>query len=188
MPNVRPMRKIILVYGLISGAVLAAMAGAMAVACSNGRADYDKGEIVGYSAMVLAFLMVFFGIRSYRENAGGGAITFGKAFQVGILITLIACSIYVVSWEIVYFNFLPDFADTYAKHVVTKMQHDGASDAQIAAKAKEMEDFKRLYKNPAINVGMTFVEVFPVGLIMTLVSAAILRRKSAPPSVATAAA
>lgn len=171
------MKRIVLTFGLVSGAILAGVMAAMLPLCMNGTIDTGKSEIVGYTTMTLAFVMVFVGIRSYRENAGGGAITFGKAFQVGILITLIASAIYVVSWEIVYVNFIPDFSDKYAAHIVNKLRADGASAAVVAAKEKEMADFKRLYANPLINVGMTFMEVFPVGLVVTLVSAAILRRK-----------
>jgi hypothetical protein len=171
------MKKIVLPLGLLSGFVFIVFMIVLTV--QSKRGTFEHSEVVGYSTMILAFITVFIGIRRYREQNGGGAITFGKAFQVGILITLIACACYVISWEIVYYNFLPDFADSYAKHVVTQMQHDGASDADIAKKAQEMESFKRLYQNPAVNVGMTFLEVFPVGLIITLVSAAILRRKPA---------
>jgi hypothetical protein len=182
------MRKIVLTFGLISGAIITAMTSIMLPLCMSGAVDLDKSEIVGYSTMVLAFLLVFFGIRSYRENIGGGSVTFGKAFQVGILITLIACAVYVVAWEIVYYNFIPDFADRYAARSIENMRAKGATPAAIDTAQKEMARFKELYKNPFINIGMTFVEIFPVGLIMTLVSAAILRRKSTPGAPSRAAA
>ena len=182
------MKKIVLTYGLISGGILAAMF-AVTMLYMSGKSDFSNGMLIGYTAMVLAFLAVFFGIRSYREKNGGGTITFGKAFKVGILITLIASACYVISWEIVYFNFIPDFADKYATYSIDKLRADGASAARIAEEQKKMADFKRLYANPLINIGMTFIEVFPVGLIMTLVSAAILRRKpgqEAPAEAVTA--
>lgn len=182
------MKKIVLTFGLISGAIIVAMTAVMLPLCMNGTIDFDKSEIVGYTTMVLAFLLVFFGIRSYRENAGGGAITFGKAFQVGIFITLISCAVYVISWEIVYFNFVPDFADKYAALTIDKMRAKGATEASIDATKKKMVRFKELYANPLINVGITFMEVFPVGLIVTLVSAAILRRKPTPNATSVAAA
>jgi hypothetical protein len=175
------LKKIVLTFGLISGAIVAALMAITVPLCMNGHVGFDKSEIIGYSSMVLAFLMVFFGIRSYRDNVGGGRITFGKAFQVGILITLISCVVYVVTWEIVYFNFIPGFVDSYAAHTLQKMREHGDSAAAIAEKVKEMAQFKKLYANPFYNVGMTFMEIFPVGLIMTLVSAGILRRRVAPP-------
>jgi hypothetical protein len=181
------MKRIVLTYGLISGAILAGMTALMVPLCMNETMDFDHSEIVGYTTMFLSFLLVFFGIRSYRENINGGTITFGRAFKIGILITLITCSVYVVSWEIVYFNFLPDFGEKYTAHMLAKMQKDGESQAAIAKATVEMARFKKLYKNPLFNAGMTLMEVLPVGLIMTLVSAAILRRSTPPTPAATPA-
>jgi hypothetical protein len=39
---------------------------------------------------------------------------------------------------------------------------------------------QQLYQNPLVNMAYTFMEPLPVGLILTLISAAILRRKTAP--------
>lgn len=182
------MKKIVLRYGLASGALLMPLSAVMwAVMWAN--ADFDDGHLLGYSSMILALLLVFFGIRSYRDNVAGGAIGFGKAFQVGILITLITCATYVIAWEIAYFNFFPDFLDKYTAYTLEKMRADGASEAAIRKEAAQMADLAKLYANPFINVAMTFLEIFPVGLIVTLVSAAILRRKpgeEAPAAAATA--
>jgi hypothetical protein len=177
------MKKIVWTFGLIAGGILGVVIATMPLYL-NGTMNFDHAEIVGYTVMVLAFVLVFLGIRSYRENVGGGAITFGKAFQVGILVTLVACTVYVATWEIVYFNFLPDFADKYAALTLEKMRTRGATEAAIARTAEEMGKFKVWYKNPLLNAGMTYLEVFPVGLVVTLVSAAILRRKQPAPSVA----
>jgi hypothetical protein len=173
------MKKIVLTFGLSSGAIICTVMAIMVPLSLNGT-DLGKSEIVGYASMVLAFLLVFFGIRSYRENVGGGTITFGKAFQVGILITLVTCVMYVTTWEIVYYNFLPDFADRYAARSIEHLRAEGATDAAILAATEKMAQFKRLYANPLYNVGLTFLEIFPVGLIVTLISAAILRRRDTP--------
>lgn len=172
-------RRIVLTFGSIAGAIMAAMVAAMVPMSRSGPKDFDQAEIVGYTTMVLALLMVVLGIRSHREHLGAGTITFGKAFQVGILITLVASAAYVITWEIVYFNFLPDYLDQYAAHVVEKLRASGAADAAIAERTQEMADLKRLYANPLINVAMTLMEIFPVGLVVTLISAAVLRRKVA---------
>jgi len=174
------MKNTVLKFGLIAGGILAATMAITVPLCLKGGVDFANSYVIGYTSMVVALLAVFFGIRSYRERNGGGTITFGKAFKVGILITLLASAIYVITWEIVYFNFLPDFADKYAALSIDKLRAGGASDAEILAEQKKMGEFKELYKNPLINVGMTFMEVFPVGLIVTLVSAAILRKKPTP--------
>jgi len=183
------MRKTVFTYGLIAGGIITAFMAVGIPICMNATAkDFATSELIGYTSMVLSFVAVFLGIRSYRENAGGGTITFGRAFKVGILISLVASAIYVISWEIIYFNFVPDFADKFAAITIDKLRADGASATEIVAAEKKMAEFKRLYANPLFNVGMTFMEIFPVGLIMTLVSAAILRKKPTPPAGAAATA
>jgi len=169
------MRKIVLRFGLAAGTILVAMI--MTPLFLHRNVDFDHSEVLGYSSMVLSFLLVFFGVRSYRNTVASGAIGFGKAFQVGILITLITCAMYVIAWEIAYFNFFPHFLDQYSAHVLAKMRAAGESEAAIQASAAQMASLAKHYDNPLFNSAITFMEVFPVGLIMTLLSAAILRRK-----------
>lgn len=169
------MKKIVLTFGLISGLISAVLM--VATMPFIDQIGLDKGYIVGYTAIVLSFLLVFFGIRSYRENVGNGRISFGRAFSVGILITLITCIFYVVTWEILYFNFMPDFFDKYTNYVIQKSRASGASAADIAQQMEQMRNMKSLYNNNLLfNVAMTFLEPFPVGLLITLVSALILRK------------
>jgi hypothetical protein len=169
------MKKTVHVFGLISGAISALMM--IATVPFADRIGFDKGAVIGYTAIVLSFLMVFFGIRSYRDNAGNSQITFAKAFAVGICITLISCVCYVVTWEILYYHFLPGFMDKYTAYMVAKAKTSGASPAAIQAQIEQLKKYKELYQNPLINAAMTFIEPFPIGLIITLISAAILRRK-----------
>lgn len=169
------MKKTVLTFGIISGAISSLMM--LSTIPFVDKIGFDKGVVLGYTAIVLSFLLVFFGIYSYRENVGEGKITFGRAFKVGILITLISCLFYVVTWQIVYFNFMPDFADKFAAHQVEQLRASGAGEAAIEAKIQEMNQFKHLYDNPLFNAAITFTEPFPVGLLITLISAAILRRK-----------
>lgn len=172
------MKRIVWTFGLLAGGVLAAMmALTMPFMDSIGA---DKGEIIGYTTMVVAFLMVYFGIRSYRDNVRSGEISFGHGFRVGILIALIASACYVVTWEVIYYTAAPDFAGKYAATELEKARAAGATEAELAAKQAEMEKFAQMYRNPLFNVGITFLEVFPVGLVMTLVSAGILSRRPGP--------
>jgi preprotein translocase subunit SecF len=167
------MKKHILIFGLISGAISSLM-----MAVTVPFADkIGHSYIVGYTTIVLSFLLVYFGIRSYRDNVGQGQITFGKAFTIGIAITLISCIFYVVSWEIIYFNFMHDFMDKYSAQAIDKLKTAGASAAVIQAKVAEMKKLKEMYENPFYNAAMTFIEPFPVGLVITLISAAILRKR-----------
>ena len=173
------MKRTVLIFGLISGALMAAFM--FATMPFIDKIGLDKGYFVGYTSIVLAFMLVFFGIRSYRENVGGGAISFGRAFAVGILIAVISSICYVIAWEVLYRNFMPDFMDKYTAYVIEKARAAGESAPAIQAKQQEMQQFKQLYNNnPLVNFAMTFIEPFPVGLIITLISAAILRKKRRP--------
>ena len=169
------MKKIVLIFGLIAGAILSVMM-VITIPLANG-VDSDRGLIIGYATMVAAFMMVFFGVRSYRDNVAGGSITFGRAFGVGLLIMLIASTCYVGTWEVLYFKIWPDFGDRYAARTIEKARANGATPAQLAETQKKMDDFKRMYRNPAINIALTFLEPLPVGLVFTLVSAGLLRRR-----------
>ena len=144
------------------------------------------GWIIGYASIVLSFLLVYFGIRSYRDRQNGGEITFGKAFGVGILITLISCAAYVLVWEVSYFTFFHGIMDNYGANVIHRMQAAGASPAAIQAKMAELAKDRQAYENPLYNSAITFLEPFPVGLIITLISAALLRRKSETTALQTA--
>lgn len=170
------MKKIVLTFGLISGAVMMAMM--FATTRFIDQIGFDKGVIVGYTTIILGFMLVFFGIRSYRENIGHGYISFGRAFAVGILITLVACLVYIVTWQIIYFNFMPDFLDKYAAYMIDKARASGASQQMIETQLQEMKSFKEAYNNPFFNAAVTFTEPFPVGLIVTLISSAVLRKKT----------
>jgi len=169
------MKKTILTFGLISGAVSSVLM--LCTALFLDRIGFDKGMIVGYTGIVLSFMLVFFGIRSYRENVGGGQITLGRALSVGLLITLISCLCYVVTWEIVYFKLMPGFAEKYTNYMVEQIRASGASQQVIDAKLQEMNSMKALYDNPLFNAAITFLEPFPIGLTISLISAAILRRR-----------
>ncbi len=169
------MKKTILVFGLISGAIASVLMSATVPFAD--RIGFDRGEIIGYSVIVLSFLLVFFGIRSYRDNVGNGQITFGRAFAIGISITLISCVCYVITWEVLYYNFLTGFMDKYGAYLVAKAQASGASAQAVQAQLQEVERFRKLYANPLTNALLTFTEPFPVGLLITLISAAVLRRK-----------
>jgi hypothetical protein len=168
------MKKTVLTFGLISGGILAAlMLGTLPFVDKIG---FDKGEIVGYAGIVLSALLIFFGVRSYRENVGNGRISFGRGLAVGALITLISSVCYVATWELVYYKFMPDFGDKYASYMVAKAKAKGASPEKIEAAVQEARKFKVMYDRPLNNVALTFTEVLPLGLVVALASAGILRK------------
>ena len=171
------MKRTVLVFGLISGLVSSLMM--LVTVPFSESIGFDKAAVLGYTTIVLSFLLIFFGIRSYREQVGGGAVSFGRGLAIGLLITLISSACYVAAWEAVSYKFFPDFADRFAAHMVAEARASGASAEAIAAAERDADMFKASYNNPLMNVAMTFVEPFPIGVLVTLVSAAALRRKRA---------
>jgi len=169
------MKRTVFTFGLISGGLAISLM--LISLLLKDRIGFENGFFVGYTVLILTGLLIFPGIRSYRENVGGGAISFGRAFAVGILITLIASICYVVVWEIVYFNFMPDFCDRYAAFMIEKAKASGAGPQVIEAKMQEMQKMKAILNNPLTNAAFSFLEPFPIGLLITLISSAILRKK-----------
>ena len=169
------MRKNIIIYGLIAGIVVSFL---MLLSVSN-ISDFNIGLFIGYASMLIAFSFVFVGIRNYRDKYNAGVISFGKAFKIGIMIVLLASTIYVIAWLIDYFFFIPDYLEKYAAHMLDKLKASGASQIEIDKQTKEMANLAKMYKNPFFNAMMTYVEILPVGLIVTLISSIILKRKTA---------
>jgi hypothetical protein len=169
------MKKTVLTFGLISGAVLSAMM--LITLPFHDAIGFDRGMYVGYTTMVLAFMLVYFGVRSYRDNVAGGTVRFGRAFAVGALIALVASLCYVATWEVYYWTVKPDFIPKYQAYELQKERENGATPEALAQKKVELDKFAELYKNPAINAAMTLLEPLPVALIIALVSAGVLSRK-----------
>ena len=170
------MKKIVITFGLISGGIAALMT--FVTIPMVGRVSYEYLTVLGYTIFVACFLMVFFGIRSYRDNVGGGTITFSKAFTVGILITLLSCVIYIISWDFIHQQFLPTFWDDYSNHMIEKMRAEGATQEELSQQIQQNEQIKQWYKNPFIRYAMSLMEAFPVGLLITLISSLALKRKT----------
>ncbi|HEX6369266.1 MAG TPA: DUF4199 domain-containing protein [Longimicrobium sp.] len=181
------MKKTVLTFGLIAGAILSAMMLlTMPFVVSNG---FENGMLIGYTTMVLAFLLVFFGVRSYRDNVAGGTVGFGRAAAVGSLIVVVAAVCYVATWELIYFKLAPGYAAKIEAHMIEQARSSGESPAEIEEQVADVRRNMELYRNPAINAAITFVEPLPVGLVFVLVSAGILSRsrRSASGELAAAA-
>ncbi|HQW00499.1 MAG TPA: DUF4199 domain-containing protein [Bacteroidia bacterium] len=173
------MKKNIVIYGLIAGAIVSILMLSTVNYLSHceGNVNYDTSMLIGYASMLIAFSLVFVGIRNYRDKFNEGIISFGKAFKIGTMIVLIASTIYVIAWLIDYFFFIPDFMDKYATHMLDELKASGASQLEIDKQAEEIARFGKMYKNPLFNAMMTYMEILPVGLIVTLISSLILKRK-----------
>lgn len=166
------MKKNVLVYGTIIGVILCINMVLMVNIVYN-KPEVKANDFVGYAAMVVMFSLIYFGIRNYRNKQLEGFISFGKAFKTGALIALVASTIYVVIWLFYYYLFVPDFIDAYTQRVLNTCSPD-----DLEAKTKEMANFKEMYKNPLFVVLITYSEVLPVGLVIALISALILKKKT----------
>jgi hypothetical protein len=175
------MGKIVLIFGLISGAIAGFLMWILMSFVGSGSVDFDSGMIWGYSTMVIALSMVFFGIKSYRDN-NGGRITFVKGLQVGILISLISALCYAVSWELYYPSVGDEFMQKYTTYTLDSMKNDGASDAEIGTARVEAEQFMEMYKKFPVRFAFSLIEILPVGIIVTFISAALLRRREILPA------
>ena len=175
------MKKAVLTFGLISGLIMSVLMGGSLLLADKIGSGHNS-MVLGYTMMVASFLLIYFGVRSYRDNTLGGQISFGRAFACGILITLISSVCYVVMWEVLYFNFMPHFMDGYFAAQIHKLQSAGLDAATTAARVAAIQHSQQLYQNPFVNMAYTLMEPLPVGLLITLLSAALLRRKAATSS------
>ena len=175
------MTKIVLIFGLISGAIAGVLMWLLVTFVGKEAINFDNAVFVGYATMLIALSMVFFGIKSYRDNHGG-RITFLKGLQVGILISVISAVCYAACWEIYYPSVGDEFMQKYTAYHLDKMKREGASDAEVEQARVEGQRFKEMYKNFFVRFAFSLMEIVPAGIIVTLVSAALLRKREVLPA------
>ncbi len=171
------MKNIIIKNGLISSAIVVLF---MIVSTYLWKTDpeFKPTMVYGFSGMIIAFIFIFIGIKNYRDTVNNGLITFGKAFKIGFFIALFASTFYVLAWLILYYNFIPDFMDLYSKCIVDDAKAAGETATQIQAKLAEIDQMKEWYKNPIMIILLTFMEILPLGIVIALISALILKRNT----------
>ncbi len=179
------MTRIVLIFGLISGGIAAGLMWLLITVQNVGFINLDNGVTLGYATMIIALSVVFFGVKSYRDK-NGGHISFWKGLQVGILMSLIAAVCYAGSWELYYRGSGQAFLDKYAAYNLDKMKQSGASDSEIDKAKLEMAQFMEMYQNFLVRFGMTMMEILPVGVIVTVLSAALLRKREVLPAASPA--
>ena len=160
-------------YGLLSGLTLAILL-AVTVPFEH-HAGARWSMVVGYTTMVLSLLIVFVGVKHYRDTECGGSITFARALATGLLMMLICCTCYVAMWEVLLATVEKGFAHEYSASLVKQAQHAGLQGAALQAKLAEARSFEATYANPFYSAAITLLEPLPVGLVMALVTAGILR-------------
>ena len=171
------MNKIVLTYGIIGGIIVSAM---MFMTLGSGEHDFDNGMWIGYATMVIALSTIFFAVKAYRDKHLGGSIKFGKAFLIGLYITLLASTMYVASWMVISSMSEHDFMQEYYEHEKAKLEASDMPAEQVEAQLQEMRKFQEMYKNPIVKIGFTYFEILPVGLLISLLCAAILQRRTPP--------
>lgn len=180
--NFLSMKKTVWTFGLISGTIvsIALLAGIVLMTGPDGKVDMEGGTILGYTSMIVALSLIFFGIRSYRDNHLGGSISFGKALKIGLLITSVASIMYVTTWMVYYHTTdTEQFGKQYTEHLTESMRADGATAEEIKDAMEKNQGFMKLYdSNPAFMFVVTLMEIFPVGLVISLISSYFLRAKA----------
>lgn len=176
------MRKTIYIFGGIAGAIVASVMCISMMMFKSNSANFDWGMVIGYASMLLAFIMIFIAIKTYRDRHADGRISFGKAFGIGLGVTCIASLIYSLTWFVIYKTVYPEFPQHYTEYSLQKMQQAGKTSAEIETAKLEISEAFEYYRTWYGIISITFIEIFPVGLLVTLICALILKRKT--PAVA----
>ncbi len=169
------MKRAVLTFGLISAALSIAVVAATVHFIAAGT--HREADLIGYTAIVLSALLVFFGIRSYREGAGDGRLAFGRGVAVGVMITAVSSVCYVAAFQLAYFELVPGLGDKYAACMVDRARASGADERKLDEAARQAQQMKQMLDRPLTNAAVSFAETFPLGVVASLISAAILRRK-----------
>lgn len=171
------MKRNVLVYGGIGGLITIIWV-FIAMAGFGHELDMTLGMILGYASMLIANIFLVIGVKNYRDKYNGGVITFGKALKVGLLITLLASTIYVVNWLIYDYATDSRFIGEYVESAHKQLVESGASVEVIAKQDSEMQEFMVMYQNPLFKAAMTYMEILPMGILFALITAIAMRRKT----------
>jgi len=170
------MGKNVLVYGSIAGFISVAwFLGSLIIGADC--MEMENGMLYGYLIMLLAFSMIVVAVKNYRDKHLDGFISFGKAFKMGFLISLVASSVYVLVWLSYYYGSNSNFIEQYSAHVINQLRESGATQAVIDQQTKEMAEFAKMYENPFFNAMVTYMEILPVGLVVSLITALVMMKR-----------
>jgi hypothetical protein len=178
------MKQIITRYALMGGAIVAAVLIGGALYCYN-TGKFEGSMLLGFAAMLLAFSFIFVAVKKQRDQFNGGVISFGQAFKTGVIMALITSTIYVVTWLICYYLLVPDFMQQFSDYTMNKLKASGASAAEIASESATQAKYIEMYKNPFFVILFTYIEILPLGILVSLVAAFILKKKKQPEALAT---
>lgn len=176
------MQKIVITFGIIAGVIVSSF---LAILFSGEKVDFENGELIGYSSMIIGLSTIFFAVKTYRDKHQAGVISFGKAFQIGLYISLIASTLYVLTWMVITNTSGKDYMTEYYNYTEEKLRESDTSEAEIQVKLDEIKELQEIYKNPLVAIGVTYLEILPIGLLVSLISALILQRKVSEENPAT---
>jgi hypothetical protein len=168
-----------LTYGAIAGSIVVA---SILVGFLLGADHGDHSLWLGYLIMIVALTLIFIGVKQYRDRDRGGVIKFAPAFLLGLMIAVVAGVFYVGGWEAYLAATDYSFMPSYVEHAIEAKKAAGMTGEALAAEIAKLQKMATDYENPLYRMPTTFVEIFPVGLIVALVSAAILRNPGAFPA------
>jgi hypothetical protein len=168
------MKRIIITFGLISATISSVL---MTLTMVFLDIDFDHGFVLGYTAIVASLLLIYFGMKAYRDNVAGGSVGFGRALSVGLLIGLISSIGYTATWEVIYYGFKPDFMEKYAAYELDVAKKHGATQAELTQKAEELRKAAESYRNPIVNIAYTMIEPLPVVILISVISAGVVSRR-----------
>ena len=155
----------------ILGGIIAAIVMASMVFYMKTYPEHEPSAILGFIGMLFAFIFVIVGIKQERE-INNGTITFGRAFLTGLGISFVISTIYVLVWLVIYYNFFPDFMEKYSEMVLKNTNPE-----ELAAKTTEMNQMKEWYKSPLMIILLTYMEIFPIGIVVSLIGSLVLKKK-----------
>ena len=178
------MLRTILTFGLIGGLIVSANFVVVLVAIPGLK--HQHSLLYGYLIMLVALSTVFLAIKRYRDRNLGGVIKFLPALGVGLGVSVVAGIIYALGWEVSLAATHYAFADDYSAAMINAARAKGASPAHLAQVVAQMQAFRTQYANPLYRLPMTFAEIFPVGVVISLISAALLRNSRFLPARAAA--
>lgn len=165
----------ILIFGVIAGLIVGLASFGMTVAMAGAPLPLEYGMVYGYTTMLVALSFVFVGIKRHRDLDLGGVIRFWPALGMGLAISFIASVFYVLAWEAAMAMTGMDFAGEYSRFLIDQQRAQGASADALAKLGAELEQFKTQYADPLFRLPMTFTEMFPVGVLVSVLSAGLLR-------------
>lgn len=164
------MKNTILKNGIFGGLIASSCMAAMTLYMKS-NPSYEPNMILGFGCMLVAFIFLFLGIKQVRDNSNG-FISFGKAFKTGLVISVVISTIYVITWLVIYYNFFPDFIERYSEMVLKNTKPE-----DIVAQTAEMNQMKEWYKNPVMIILLTFMEILPFGILVSLLAALVMKKK-----------